>query len=122
MPRTTNAEIDARRMMSEEAPPYNIYDASGPWGSHSMRYDPRSLDDWNGNDYMHMMSEAPPYNIYDASGPWGSHSMRYHPVDYSFYDRFSPSNSNGDASEGGKKRKNTIKQRKSRNQRKSRRH
>jgi hypothetical protein len=119
MPRrkTTKAEIDAMRMMSEQPlQSHNIYDASGPWGKHSMKYDPTTL----ARDYAHfnemrmmrMMREVPEHNIYDASGPWGKHSMHNDPNawDYSFYDRFN----------GGKKRKNTIKQRKSRNGRKSR--
>jgi hypothetical protein len=117
MPRrkTTKAEIDAMRMMSEQPlQSHNIYDASGPWGKHSMKYDPTTLArDYAHFNEMRMMREVPEHNIYDASGPWGKHSMHNDPNawDYSFYDRFN----------GGKKRKNTIKQRKSRNGRKSRR-
>jgi hypothetical protein len=80
-------------------------------------------------DKMRMMSEQPlqSHNIYDASGPWGKHSMHNDPNDwdYSFYDRFPDGVESGadiSASEGGKKRKNTIKRRKSRKVRKSRKH
>ncbi len=125
MPRrkTTKAEIDAMRMMSEQPlQSHNIYDASGPWGSHRMKYvkyDPTALArDYAYFNAMRMMSEVPEHNIYDASGPWGKHSMHNDPNawDYSFYDRFPGGESGADvsASEGGKKRKNTIKQRKSR--------
>jgi hypothetical protein len=127
--RTTNAEIDAMRMMSEQPlQSHNIYDASGPWGSHRMKYDPTSLArdyaHFNAMRMMRMMSEVPEHNIYDASGPWGKHSMHNDPNawDSSFVDRFPGVKSGADisVSEGGKKRKNTIKQRKSRKVGKSR--
>ena len=75
---------------------------------------------------MGMMREVPEHNIYDASGPWGKHSIKYDPNawGYSFYDMFTDGGESGadvSASEGGKKRKNTIKRRKSRKVGKSRR-
>ena len=107
---TTNDEIDAMRMMSKQPlQSYKIYHDSEPWGSHRMHYDPTSLAEWisspNARDYayfnrMRMMRDVPEHNIY-APGPW----------DHSFYNRFN----------GGKKRKNTIKRRKSRKVGKSRR-
>lgn len=131
MPRrkTTKDEIDKMRMMSEQPlQSHNIYDASGPWGSHRMKYDPTTLArDYAYFNAMRMMREVPEHNIYDASGPWGKHSMHNDPNDwdYSFYDRFPDGVESGadiSASEGGKKRKNTIKRRKSRKVRKSRKH
>jgi len=119
-----------------DAPPYNIYQPDSVWGS-------RKIGSWSG--------PAGPYNMYQPDSIWGSHSSRrigYDPRiswtgpagaaavaaarENSFYDSFQPlpsrrhpsrhSNSYNPRLEGGKKRKNTIKQRKSRNQRKSRRH
>ena len=56
--------------------------------------------------------DVPPYNSFHPEGPWGSHVSRGIGYDHR----------RSWTSAGGKKRKNTIKQRKSRNGRKSRRH
>ena len=56
--------------------------------------------------------DVPPYNSFNPEGLWGSHVSRGIGYDHR----------RSWTSAGGKKRKNTIKQRKSRNGRKSRRH
>jgi hypothetical protein len=118
---TTKAEIDAMRMMSQKPlQSRNIYDADdklwkGPITPAYMKYNPQSLYGWKGPQVTPMHYN--PTSLNDWKSPR---------IDYSFddYDRFLGGVESGadiSASEGGKKRKNTIKQRKSRNGRKSRR-
>jgi hypothetical protein len=118
--RTTKDEIDAMRMMSKQPlQSHNIYDADdklwkGPITPAYMKYNPQSLYGWKGPQVTPMHYD--PTSLNDWKSPR---------IDYSFYDydRFLGGVESGadiSASEGGKKRKNTIKQRKSRNGRKSR--
>lgn len=100
---------------------YNIY-ADTRWkgpvapAHRFMNYDPKSLYGWKGAQVIPMHYD--PKSLDDWKGRRLDH-------DYSFYDRFPSSNVYDNdilASEGGKKRKNTIKRRKRRNGRKSRKH
>ena len=113
---TTKAEIDAMRMSEQPLESRNIYDArdkrwKGPITPY-MKYNPQSLYGWKGPQVTPMHYD--PTSLNDWKSPR---------IDYSFYDMFTDGGESGadvSASEGGKKRKNTIKQRKSRNGRKSR--
>ncbi len=83
-----------------------------------MKYDPKSLYGWKGAQVIPMHYDP------KSLDHWNPHIDSDSDSDYSFYDRF-PDGVESDAdirlSEGGKKRKNTIKRRKRRNGRKSRR-
>jgi hypothetical protein len=117
-----NANIDILDRMAKYQPghgQYNFY-ADTRWKgpvtpAHKiMKYDPKSLYDWRGPQVIPMHYDP------KSSDDWNPHIDS----DYSFFDRFPDgveSDADNSASEGGKKRKNTIKRRKRRNGRKSRR-
>jgi hypothetical protein len=96
-------------MPGPDVPPYNSFHPEGLWGSHVSRgigYDHRRSWTAEAVAAAKAAKEAEEAKFYDNLSQHRScHDDSYHP-----------------SNEGGKKRKNTIKQRKSRNGRKSRRH